>query len=95
MNRNFASRLLAAALLAILFGCYIDHLYSTWSRRGRAEFVALETTRFDQFINSPRPMLLTITGAAIFTFSAVGLYELAVLMFSTVLRQMNLGTGDK
>jgi hypothetical protein len=89
------SRVLASALLAILLGCYIDHLYSTWSRRGRAEFVAQETTHFDQFIDSPRPMLLTIAGAGLITFSAVGLYELAVLMFSTVLRQMKIRTDDK
>jgi hypothetical protein len=95
MNRRLTSRVLAAALLGIILGLYIRHDYSKWRQRGREEFLLHQAARFDTFICSPKPVVLTMLGGVIVAFGIVGFYELMVAMISYAFRKMRLWPEDR
>jgi len=39
MNRHWASKVMAAAVLGIVLGSYIQHGYATWNRLGQQAFM--------------------------------------------------------
>ena len=88
MNRRVLSKVLAAGVIGILLSSYIHHDYAKWSRLGRQEFMAHEVLRFDRYMAVPQPMLRTMAGATLLVFGVAGLYELAGLLFSAILKSI-------
>ena len=80
MNRRVTSRILAAALLGILFGSYVRHDYRKWSQRGREQFLAFEGARFDRYMSTPKPTPVILFGFMIASLVGFGFYELIVLV---------------
>jgi hypothetical protein len=95
MSHGVVSRILGTVLLGVLFGSYIHHDYSNWRQRGREEFLSHQSARFDRFICSPKPIVLTMFGALIAAFGIIGFYEVTVLLFSSVLRKTGFGPEDR
>ena len=95
MNRQFTSRVLAAALLAILCGMFTHRDYVKWSQRGRQEFIDYQSRRFDRYMNPPRPVPVTIIGWLAAAAVTLGFYESMALLFSTLLQKTQLWPEDK
>jgi len=47
-------RVVAAAVVGVLFGSYNHHMYVTWSSRGKDEFISHQGHRFDMYMAHPR-----------------------------------------
>jgi hypothetical protein len=95
VNRHLTSRVLAAALVGVLFGSYMHHDYARWGQRGLQQFIAHQTLRFELYMASPKPAVLTIVGATIFVFGVAGFYESIALLFSTVFKKMRIWSDDR
>jgi hypothetical protein len=62
--------------MAILFGMYIHHDYTSWHMRGKDAFLAHQAHRFDTYMSTPAPVPLTTFHALVGAVIAFGLYEL-------------------
>ena len=82
MKRELTGRFIAAVLIGILSGYYLNFDYVRWSQRGREAFLAYESHRFDRFMLSPRPAIVTVFVVSFVAVVFFGLYELlaAVLL---------------
>lgn len=62
----------------------MQHGYMTWNERGRDAFATYQMHRFDEYMATPRPFILTILNALIGCIFIFGLYELIAAFFSRV-----------
>ena len=69
------NRIIAAVVVALLFGALIEHDYSKWGRMGRAAYLQYESGRFDRHMGPGHPIAGPVFGAFIVIMFAVALYE--------------------
>ena len=69
------NRIIAAAVVALLFGALIQHDYSKWGRMGRAAYLEYESGRFDRHMAPGHPIAGSVFGAFIVIMLAIALYE--------------------
>ena|SRR5215831_133325 len=75
MNRNWSSKIFAAASFGILFGLYMHHDYVNWNRLGREALLAYDVRRFDLYMAQPLPIIVTVFGATVLAAGVFALYE--------------------
>jgi hypothetical protein len=93
MNRNLASKFMAAVAVGLLLGLYIHFDYTHWNRLGREAFVTHQVQRFDLYMNPPRQGLHTYLGPTSLAVFVAALYEFIVLVFSAILKRLSPEIG--
>ncbi len=76
MKRELVGRFVAAMLIGMSFGFYVHHDYLKWSQRGRDAFLAYQAHRFDRFMLSPHPTIVTVFAFTLVLGLSLGVYEL-------------------
>ncbi|HKN25492.1 MAG TPA: hypothetical protein VJX72_11650 [Candidatus Acidoferrum sp.] len=86
MIRRLLSRLISAAVLAVLLGAVVHFDYVRWNRRGREAFLKYQDHRYDTSMATPRTFLKTLGQGLSVIILIIGLYEGMSLTFSMLLR---------
>jgi len=79
MKNHLLARIIAAAMLGLLFGCYFYSKENEYARMGRREFLAKQAFRFDQRIARHHSLGFEIAGFLFLVGGFIGSYELLVI----------------
>jgi hypothetical protein len=87
------TRIIATVLLGLFVGYYIHADYEKWSHLGRDAFSIYQMQRFDRYMATPQPILITIAGGIFVAVAFVGVYELIALALSAIHRVISPNGG--
>jgi len=85
MKTQLLARIIAAAMLGLLFGCYFYSKENEYARLGRREFLAKQAFRFDQRIARPHSLGFEVVGFLFLVGGFIGSYELLVIGITKML----------
>jgi len=94
MKREPLGRLVAAVLMGALSGLWVHHDYIKWSTSGREAFIAHERVRFDRFMLSPHPTIVTVVEYIFLMLVSLGTYELLAAGFSRLFKYRSSNAGQ-
>jgi len=89
MRESKMPRVLAAALIGLLFGAYKHFIQMKWLAAGRNAYLADQSHYFDR-ITQTHSTGLTLIAGLILAAVAVGLYEGIAFGFSKVIRPVEV-----
>lgn len=94
MNRNLLARAIAALLLGVLFGYYVDSDERKTRQMDRAQYLEREGRKFDESKSNPTTTAAMIVGSVIVIGGCVFLYEIIVIGVSAALKTKRGDSGD-
>lgn len=86
MNRNLIARSIAALLLGILLGTYVDYDEQKTRQMSREQYLAREGRKFDDSVANPTPRAAMVIGGVLVTGFFLIVYELIVMLLSALQR---------
>jgi len=79
MKNRFVARVIAAAMLGLLFGCYFHSVETQYAQAGRNEFLAKQAIRYDQRIAKQHSLAFDVSCFIFLVGGFCGAYELLTL----------------
>src|SRR5712671_3983224 len=80
------SRIIAAALLAVVLGCLMNGYYVKRGEMGREAFIAYQMKRYDRYFSHPRPVIRIVLTSVIVFGGIFAIYEGAAYAIYRLLR---------
>ena len=76
MKNRVVARLIAAAILGLLFGCYFHSKETQYAQAGRREFLAKQGLRYDQRIAKQHSLAFDVSCFLFLVGGFLGSYEI-------------------
>jgi hypothetical protein len=89
MINNVASRIIAAGILAIIYGCFTHIMDVNKGQMGREAYLAQQAAKYDHDFAQPHSIVIYVIAGLILIGICLAAYELIAFVVLKILERMN------